>query len=117
LSGIRYLVPGVLFVLLPNLIQVRIHDAAQTDFYLNVGSKPIIESSQALRFAPFSNSEKEKNFWSEVEDFNWLRQAHSPNWALMPEDATIADAGLATMFERAKSGVEAVELLQGRIPL
>ncbi len=97
-------------------MQVRIHDATQTDFYLNVGSKPIIESSKELLFAPYSNSEKEKNFWNEVEDFNWLRQAQSPNWALMPEDARLADAELESMVERARNGLESAELLQGRIP-
>ncbi len=33
--------------------QVRIHRAHETDFYLRVRSRPIIEHSDAVRFAPF----------------------------------------------------------------
>lgn len=34
-------------------MQVRIHRAHASDFYLRVRSRPIIEQSESVRFAPF----------------------------------------------------------------
>lgn len=82
--------------------QVRIHEAHNCDFYLAVMSKPIIEHSANLRFAPYPLEYPEldgqlaaaglvparaNELWNDVQDFNWLRQQHSPNWSeLLPQD-------------------------------
>ncbi|KAI9019773.1 tubulin binding cofactor C-domain-containing protein [Hyaloraphidium curvatum] len=72
--------------------QVRIHDAIDTDFYLLVASKPIIETSRGLRFAPLGpDSAGTINRWSEVEDFNWLRKQASPNWCVVDDGERIQD--------------------------
>lgn len=95
-------------------MKVRIHDAVDTDFYLQVGSKPIIESCSSLRFAPYqsatSTEEQPRNFWNEVEDFNWLRQQASPNWAVVEEAERVED--IDGLFEKAKEGVAIEELLK-----
>jgi len=31
-----------------------------------------------------------ENSWFKVDDFNWLRQQHSPNWAVLPETERVA---------------------------
>ncbi len=83
--------------------QLRIHQAQRTDFYLRSASGPINEHSSTLRFAPSTLSYgslavdlevqraaqsyhlifgqaaslsklEDAHFWSNVEDFNWLRQ-------------------------------------------
>jgi tubulin-specific chaperone C len=79
--------------------QIRIHLAKATDFYLRVRSRPIIEDSNGVRFAPYRFSydgieeelkesalgEKTGN-WANVDDFKWLRAIQSPNWGLIPEE-------------------------------
>lgn len=82
--------------------QIRIHDAHECQFFLHVISNPIIEHSSGVGFAPYGitydaledqmkcagllvpaqgdGSQQYKNLWSNVDDFNWLRQQHSPNW-------------------------------------
>jgi hypothetical protein len=73
--------------------QIRIHTAQRCDFYLHVQSNPIIEHSSALRFAPYclryaeraahaaaARLDEARNLWEEVQDFNWLKTQHSPNW-------------------------------------
>lgn len=79
--------------------QIRIHQAKATDFYLRVRSRPIIEDSNGVRFAPYrliyegieeelkeSALEEETGNWAHVDDFKWLRAIQSPNWGLIPEE-------------------------------
>ena len=80
--------------------QLRIHSTTNTSFYIHVTSRAIIEDSNTLLFAPYNWSyptleehylqaglDKSRNSWDDVDDFNWLASdAHSPNWAVMPED-------------------------------
>jgi hypothetical protein len=78
--------------------QIRIHTANKCTFYLVVQSNPIIEHSNAVQFAPYSVSYAQqgaharaaqldltRNLWSEVNDFNWLKnEQQSPNWSIVP---------------------------------
>lgn len=79
--------------------QIRIHLAKSTDFYLRVRSRPIIEDSIGVRFAPYrltydgieeelkeSALGEETGNWANVDDFKWLRAIQSPNWCLIPEE-------------------------------
>ncbi len=79
--------------------QVRIHSAADTDFYLRVRSHPIIEHSGPLRFAPYepaypgSQQDLEEQglaedsaMWCQVNDFGWLRATPAPHWSVLPEE-------------------------------
>jgi hypothetical protein len=94
--------------------QVRIHDSTRSDFYLHVLSRPIIEHCSELRFAPYLLSypalraqiaqaglEKKEaaDMWKDVDDFRWLRQQQSPNWALLADadrvSHTVADTAAA----------------------
>ncbi|ESQ53246.1 hypothetical protein EUTSA_v10025595mg [Eutrema salsugineum] len=79
--------------------QIRIHCAKKSDFYLRVRSRPIIEDSNGVRFAPYSldysgieedlkkaGLEEETKSWANVDDFLWLRAVQSPNWSVLPEE-------------------------------
>ncbi|KVI04301.1 tubulin-folding cofactor C [Cynara cardunculus var. scolymus] len=93
-------VEGCLFVVASH--QIRIHHAKQSDFYLRCRSRPIIEQSVGVRFAPYCLSYdgiesdlKESNLyddagnWANVDDFQWLRAVQSPNWSILPENEHI----------------------------
>ncbi|CAK8683857.1 tubulin-specific chaperone C-like [Clavelina lepadiformis] len=79
--------------------QLRVHHTHDTDFYLHVTSRAIIEDTTNVRFAPYnveyvdrekhfqlSGLDKSKNNWTEIDDFNWLAMdTASPNWKLIDE--------------------------------
>jgi hypothetical protein len=86
--------------------QLRIHNTVETDFYIHVTAKAIIEDCSKLRFGPHpgldwipestwkvSTLHKTVNHWSKVGDFNWLAaDKPSPNWTKMeaqPEWASL----------------------------
>lgn len=79
--------------------QIRIHQTKMTDLYLRVRSRPIVEYTSGVRFAPFafyyhgieedllaSNLAEETGLWENVDDFRWLRAVASPNWSVLAED-------------------------------
>lgn len=89
-------------------MQVRIHSSSDTDFYLHIRSRPIIEHSQQLRFAPMApatllalqqaggavdasagdgTSSSEDDTWRQVEDFGWVKATQSPNWSVVAPEA------------------------------
>ncbi|KAK6118385.1 hypothetical protein DH2020_047802 [Rehmannia glutinosa] len=91
---------GCVFVLASH--QIRIHNAKNCDFYLRVRSRPIIEDSNGVRFAPYclsyqgiekdlteANLGEETGNWMNVDDFRWLRAVQSPNWSVLPENERI----------------------------
>lgn len=91
---------GCVFVMASH--QIRIHNAKNCDFYLQVRSRPIIEDSNGVRFAPYclsyrgmeedlaeANLGEETGNWANVDDFRWLRAVQSPNWSVLPEDDRI----------------------------
>ncbi|KAM9837904.1 tubulin-specific chaperone C [Aulostomus maculatus] len=79
--------------------QMRTHNTTDTQVYLHVTSRAIIEDCHGVSFAPFSWSyptleedfhvsglDKDRNNWNQVDDFNWLAAGTpSPNWTLIPE--------------------------------
>jgi hypothetical protein len=73
--------------------QLRIHESLDTDFYINVTSRTIIENCKSVRFAPYAWSYKNmKNQveigdnWKMIDDFNWLvLNQKSPNWSFIEE--------------------------------
>ncbi|BFG35484.1 hypothetical protein CerSpe_217580 [Prunus speciosa] len=93
-------VEGCVFIMASH--QIRIHNAKRSDFYLRVRSRPIIEDSCGVRFAPYCLSyqgiedelreaslDEETENWSNVDDFLWLRAVQSPNWSVLPEDERV----------------------------
>ncbi|XP_051273419.1 LOW QUALITY PROTEIN: tubulin-specific chaperone C-like [Dicentrarchus labrax] len=80
--------------------QLRTHNTTDTQVYLHVTSRAIIEDCQGVSFAPFtwsyptleedfilSGLDKNRNNWSQVDDFNWLAAGKpSPNWTVIPEE-------------------------------
>ncbi|KAE8701137.1 Tubulin-folding cofactor C [Hibiscus syriacus] len=96
-------VEGCIFVLASH--QIRIHLAKRCDFYLRVRSRPIIEDSIAVRFAPYcldyegiemdlekAGLSEETGNWENVDDFKWLRAVQSPNWCILPENERVGKA-------------------------
>ncbi|KAG7506523.1 tubulin-specific chaperone C [Solea senegalensis] len=79
--------------------QLRTHRTTDTQVYLHVTSRAIIEDCHGVSFAPFfwsyptleedyraSGLSQDINNWSQVDDFNWLAAGTpSPNWTLIPE--------------------------------
>ena len=74
--------------------QLRIHDSIDTDFYINVSSRTIIENCKSVRFAPYSwsyrnmkNQVEIGDNWKMIDDFNWLvLNQKSPNWEFIEEN-------------------------------
>nr|XP_029132629.1 tubulin-specific chaperone C [Labrus bergylta] len=79
--------------------QLRTHNTTDTQVYLHVTSRAIIEDCHGVSFAPLSWSypsmdedfsvsglDRDRNNWSQVDDFNWLAAGTpSPNWSVIPE--------------------------------
>ncbi len=79
--------------------QLRIHHTHDSDFYVHVTAKAIVEDCQHVRFAPsalhYDSLEEDYaksglncqiNNWEKVDDFNWLAvDKPSPNWSVLPE--------------------------------
>jgi hypothetical protein len=97
-------VQGSLFMLASH--QIRIHSTTATDFYLRVRSRPIVEYTKGVRFAPYTfhysgiekdlqaaNLMEETGLWESVDDFRWLRAVQSPNWSVLPSDQRISMEG------------------------
>ena len=72
------------------------HDSRDTQVYLSCSSHPIIENSSEIGFAAYPTVignrlgivEENGEDWLDnelVEDFNWLRREHSPNWRIIDE--------------------------------
>ncbi|MQL80048.1 hypothetical protein Taro_012502 [Colocasia esculenta] len=100
--------------------QIRIHQARATDFYLRVRSRPIIEDSSGVRFAPYmlnyeglvgelrdSGLEEETGNWANVDDFRWLRAVQSPNWCVLPEEERLCTIDISESFVNRGSWVRA----------
>ncbi|KAL1190343.1 Tubulin-folding cofactor C [Cardamine amara subsp. amara] len=88
--------------------QIRIHCARKSDFYLRVRSRPIIEDSNGVRFAPYcldyegieedlktAGLEEETKNWANVDDFRWLRAVQSPNWSVLPEEERVSSVSIS----------------------
>lgn len=104
-------VNGCLFMLASH--QIRIHHARESDFYLRVRSRPIVEDCSGVRFAPYrllyegidkdlSNSglEEETRNWANVDDFLWLRAVQSPNWCVIPEEEFVDVRDISELEEK-----------------
>ena len=92
--------------------QLRMHTSRKVDFYVHANSHPIIEHCEQLRFAPYpqlppslsgvyaaAGLKPEHNQWQLVDDFDWLKAGHSPNWEVLPEAERQRPSWLATFAE------------------
>ncbi|MCO5547894.1 hypothetical protein L7F22_001346 [Adiantum nelumboides] len=79
--------------------QIRIHHVKKTDMYLRVRSRPIVEYTSDVRFAPYAfcylgiendlsaaSLSEETGLWEQVDDFRWLRAIPSPNWCILSKE-------------------------------
>ncbi|XP_018847038.1 tubulin-folding cofactor C [Juglans regia] len=99
---------GCVFVMASH--QIRIHNAKGCDFYLRVRSRPIIEDTSGVRFAPYclnyegveedlrgASLDEETGNWANVDDFRWLRAVQSPNWSVLPENERYEVVNISTL--------------------
>ncbi|KAI5817071.1 tubulin binding cofactor C-domain-containing protein [Pyronema omphalodes] len=71
--------------------QFRMHDARQVDVYLRIGSRPIIEDCEGVRFHRYGgglgeDGQDEGNMWDQVDDFKWLKSGPNPHWKAVGEE-------------------------------
>lgn len=103
--------------------QLRAHCARRTRFHARVASRPVVEDSRDVAFAPRVALEDahasaddellrkhgldvENGLWREVDDFLWLRAGQSPHWRELEEDARDADArDVRARAARAREGL------------
>jgi len=85
--------------------QLRTHSTTNTNIYLHVTSKAIVEDCKDVKFAPYdwayggqdedfkaAGLDRTVNHWDEVGDFNWLaKDKASPNWQIMEQDQRRTD--------------------------
>ncbi|KAJ2854404.1 hypothetical protein GGI22_004507 [Coemansia erecta] len=83
-------------VLVLGVQQMRLENSTHIDVYLHCSSRPIIERSSAIQFATYPSSLSPQctssanssgllalpNMFDNVDDFNWLKRQHSPNWSV-----------------------------------
>lgn len=92
--------------------QIRIHQAKETDFYLRVRSRPIIEDCSGVRFGPYrltyegideelsgSSLGEETGNWGNVDDFKWLRATQSLNWCVIREEEWVERVNASDLEE------------------
>lgn len=86
------------------------HDSTNSIVYLFSPSRPIIEDSTGIKFAPFptelvaklpSHTVNTRNLWDQVDDFKWLRKEHSPNWEVLGKEGRLGGEVLEKIEERA----------------
>ena len=84
--------------------QLRIHTTTDSQFYIHVTSKAIIEDCTRVDFAPYnwkyddldnhyevSGLSRSINNWDDVDDFNWLASdKRSPHWNVLAEDKRVS---------------------------
>lgn len=98
--------------------QIRIHGTRRSDFYLRVRSRPIIEDSNGVRFAPYclryegieedlrsAGLDAETGNWGNVDDFKWLRAVQSPNWSILPENERVEVVDITANSENGKEEI------------
>ena len=80
--------------------QLRIHETHNSQFYIHLGSRAIIENCSQVTFAPYawsypklddhfrqSGLNVEQSNWTCIDDFNWLNQTQkSPNWSFASDE-------------------------------
>ncbi|KAE9967398.1 hypothetical protein BLS_006404 [Venturia inaequalis] len=79
--------------------QLRMHQCENVSVYLRCSSDPIIEHCKRVRFAPlplcFTQNENVEveavNRWNQVQDFQWIKAEHSPNWCEISPDDRVGD--------------------------
>lgn len=87
--------------------QLRVHAARRVRFHVRTSSRPIVEDSRDVGFAPLvvptddafiretlkaRGFDQDTGAWKNVDDFKWLKASPSPNWRLLEENEYRADA-------------------------
>lgn len=68
------------------------HGSKNLKSIIHISSHPIIEDCQMMMFGIYRNLQglsndlsQSDNLYSQVDDFNWLKQTASPNWSLLSD--------------------------------
>ncbi|KAJ2663341.1 hypothetical protein IWW48_001443 [Coemansia sp. RSA 1200] len=114
--------------------QMRLENSSTIDVYLHCSSRPIIEKSSGIRFAPYPPASSLSyhhsslsagardllalpNMFDAVDDFNWLRRQPSPNWSTNPSPlANVVWSEFETCTNDAESSAISKEKLLAFLP-
>lgn len=83
--------------------QLRIHETRDSQFYIHVSSRSIIENCSNVKFSPYAwsyhnisdnfktsgilHEANSDDSWKNIDDFNWLvSDQQSPNWNFLPQN-------------------------------
>ncbi|QDS77869.1 hypothetical protein FKW77_000251 [Venturia effusa] len=99
--------------------QLRMHQCENVSVYLHCFSDPIIEHCKDVKFGPLpevfldhaKHETKGMNRWNQVQDFQWIKAEHSPNWSEIPTEGRVADSSWKEVVG-ADEGVEIDEIMQ-----
>jgi len=82
--------------------QLRTHSSADTDIYLRVRARAIIEDCDRIRFGPYNwdhplslklheatQMDPTLERYDAVDDFNWLAAGPSPHWTVIPQEERV----------------------------
>jgi len=103
------------------------HESRGVKVFLSCSSRPIIENCQDIEFAGYppviaekaglSNREghEEEEWLSKemVDDFNWLRKEHSPNWTIRREG--ISKERWARALDTMEKGTVSVDTIRATL--
>lgn len=100
------------------------HQCENVDVYLYCSSEPIIEFCGGVKVAPLpglftgvgvagegEDGEVRVNRWNQVQDFQWIKAEHSPNWYEIPERERVGD-GVWRSVVGGDEGVSIDEILK-----
>jgi tubulin-specific chaperone C len=97
------------------------HESRGVKVFLSCSSRPIIENCQDIEFAGYPSVIAEKVRLSGVEeeewiakemvdDFNWLRKEHSPNWRIQRD--TIKGEVWGKVLDTMAGGSASVDMIR-----
>lgn len=97
-AGATHITKAIDSIIAVSAGQVRLHDCEDVKIYLYCINRPIIENCKNIQFAPLPkcymdpSQDLSANKWDQVEDFNWQKTEHSPNWTILPEDERLVES-------------------------
>lgn len=98
------------------------HESRGVKVFLSCSSRPIIENCQDIDFAAYPSAVAEKagiqvsmqkEEWLSremVDDFNWLRKEHSPNWTIQKD--TVSTEQWGKVLDTMEKGLPSVDRIR-----
>ncbi|POS86500.1 hypothetical protein EPUL_001142 [Erysiphe pulchra] len=96
-AGATHITNAIESIIAVSAGQIRLHDCEDVKIYLYCINRPIIENCKDIQVAPLPkcyldpSQDLSANKWDQVEDFNWQKTEHSPNWKILPEEERLVE--------------------------